>query len=138
MVRYNEIKNILKSHKLSVTSVRVDVLEFFIRENRTLSFKDLEDEFKKSDRVTLYRTLNSFTERGVLHKIPDDSGFATYGLCHDTCDSDDHKHDHMHFKCNECGTIECLEINIPPVKVPGYQVTEANLILKGICNTCVA
>jgi len=137
MQRNNEIKSILKSHKLSVTSVRVEVLEFFIREARTLSFRDLENEFKDSDRVTLYRTLNSFTERGVLHKIPDDSGFATYGLCHDTCDPEDHKHDHMHFKCNECGTIECLELNIPEVKVPGYQVTEANLILKGTCNNCV-
>lgn len=138
MLKYNEIKTILKTHKLSVTVVRVDVLDFFIRMNRALSFKDLEDEFKDSDRVTLYRTLSSFTEHGVLHKIPDDSGFATYGLCHDTCSSDDHKHDHMHFKCNECGKIECLELNIPTVEVPGYKVTEANLILKGTCNNCAA
>jgi Fur family ferric uptake transcriptional regulator len=137
MLINNEIKSILKSHKLSVTSVRVEVLDFFIHEARTLSFRDLENKFKDFDRVTLYRTLNSFTERGVLHKIPDDSGFATYGLCHDTCDSEDHKHDHMHFKCNDCGTIECLELNIPSIQVPGYKVTEADLILKGTCNNCV-
>lgn len=134
----DKIKNILKSHKLRITNGRIDILAFFIRENRTLSFKNLEDEFKDSDRVTLYRTLIAFTEHGVLHKIPDDSGFATYGLCHDTCNSEDHNHDHMHFKCNECGNIECLEQNIPTVKVPGYQVTEANLILKGICKNCAA
>lgn len=138
MLRYSNIKEILKSHKLRVTTVRVDVLEYFVRQNRTLSFKDLETTFADFDRVTLYRTLNAFTDSGVLHKIPDDSGFATYGLCHDTCSADDHNHDHMHFKCNECGIIECLELNIPPVKVPGYTVTEANLILKGICNKCAA
>lgn len=138
MARYSDIKKILQNHKLRVTAGRIDILDFFIRQNRTLSAKDLEDEFTDSDRVTLYRTLSSFTEKGVLHKIPDDSGFATYGLCHDTCDSDDHKHDHMHFKCNDCGTIECLEQNVPIVKIPGYQVTEANLILKGKCKTCVA
>lgn len=138
MLKYSEIKQILKSHKLSVTAARIDVLEFFIRQNKTLSFKDLEDEFKDSDRVTLYRTLNSFTENGLIHKIPDDSGFATYGLCHDTCSSEDHKHDHMHFKCNECGTIECLDQHIPSISVPGYKVTEANLILKGVCNNCAA
>lgn len=138
MLKYSEIKQILKSHKLSVTTARIDVLEFFIRRNKTLSFKDLEDEFKDSDRVTLYRTLNSFTENGLIHKIPDDSGFATYGLCHDTCSSEDHKHDHMHFKCNECGTIECLDQHIPNITVPGYKVTEANLILKGVCNNCAA
>jgi len=138
MVRFSEIKKILKSHKLRVTDARIDTLEFFLSQNRTLSFKDLENEFDESDRVTLYRTLNSFVEHGVLHKIPDDSGFATYGLCHDTCDSGDHNHDHMHFKCNECGTIECLEQNIPSIKIPGYTVMEANLILKGICKTCTA
>jgi len=138
MLRYSNIKDILKSHKLRVTDVRVDVLEFLIRQKKTLSFKDLENEFKDFDRVTLYRTLNAFTENGVLHKIPDDSGFATYGLCHETCSSEDHNHDHMHFKCNECGNIECLDMIIPPVKVPGYKVTEANLILKGICINCAA
>ncbi len=138
MIRYSDIKKVLKAHKLRVTAGRIDILEFFHRQNRTLSFKDLEDEFKDSDRVTLYRTLSAFTDKGVLHKIPDDSGFATYGLCHDACDSEDHNHDHMHFKCNECGTIECLEQNIPTVKIPGYKVTEANLILKGICKTCAA
>lgn len=135
-MRYSDVKNILKAHKLKATAGRIDVLDFFLRQNRTLSFKDLENEFTESDRVTLYRTLSSFTENGVLHKIPDDSGFATYGLCHDTCDSEDHKHDHMHFKCNECGTIECLELHVPTVKIPGYQVKEANLILKGICKIC--
>ena len=138
MARYSEIKQILKSHKLRVTDGRIDILDFFLRQNRTMSFKDLEEEFKNSDRVTLYRTLNAFTENGVLHKIPDDSGFATYGLCHDSCDSEDHRHDHMHFKCNECGTIECLEQNIPVIKIPGYQVKEADLILKGVCKTCAA
>jgi Fur family ferric uptake transcriptional regulator len=138
MARYSEIKNILKSHNLKVTDGRVDVLDFFIRQNKTLSFKNLEEEFKDSDRVTLYRTLSAFAEKGVLHKIPDDSGHATYGLCHDTCDSEDHNHDHIHFKCHECGTIECLEQNIPPIKVPGYKVKEADLILKGVCKICAA
>ena len=107
MVRFSEVKKILKSHKLRVTDGRVDVLEFFLREKKTMSFKDLEEEFQSSDRVTLYRILGAFTEHGVLHKIPDDSGNAKYGLCHDTCGSGDHQHDHVDFKCNQCGIIEC-------------------------------
>ena len=138
MAYYSELKKILKSHKLRVTDGRIDILEFFLRQKKAISFKDLEEEFKDSDRVTLYRTLSAFAEKGVLHKIPNDSGFATYGLCHDTCDSEDHRHDHMHFKCNECGSIECLEQNIPVIKIPGYEVQEADLILKGICKTCAA
>jgi len=138
MARYSEIKKILKAHDLRVTDGRIDVLEYFMRKEKTLSIKDIQKELKDSDRVTLYRILNAFTEHGVLHKIPDDSGNPKYGLCHDTCNAYDHNHDHMHFKCSECGIVECLEQDIPKIKIPGYQVKEANLILKGICKTCVA
>lgn len=138
MARYSEIKSILKSRNLRITDGRIDVLEFFFRKGKTLSIKEIQEELKDSDRVTLYRILNAFTERGVLHKIPDDSGQVTFGLCHDTCDEEDHNHDHMHFKCLECGTIECLEQQVPMVTIPGYQVKEANLILKGTCKSCAA
>lgn len=138
MTRYSEIKKILKSHNLRVTDGRIDVLAYFLREQGALSIKDLQAELDGSDRVTLYRILNVFTKNGVLHKIPDDSGLVTYGLCHETCGADDHNHDHMHFKCDECGVVECLDQIIPSVSIPGYQVKEANLILKGVCKRCAA
>ena len=98
MAKYSELKQILKAHKLRVTDSRMDILDYFLKEEKALSFKDLEHHFNEYDRVTLYRTLNSFSDHGVLHKIPDDSGFASYGLCYDTCDSDEHHHDQSHFK----------------------------------------
>lgn len=136
MARFSEVKKILKNHQLRITDGRVDILAFFLRQEKALSFKDLEEEFQGYDRVTLYRTLNSFTEQGVLHKIPSDSGFATYGLSHNTCDSGEHHHDHIHFKCESCGTTECLDQHVPTVVVPGYQIKDANLILNGICKSC--
>ena len=138
MARYGDIKKILKSHNLRVTDGRIDVLAHFLRKDGALSIKDLQDELKESDRVTLYRILSAFTKNGVLHKIPDDSGMITYGLCHDTCGVDNHQHDHMHFKCDECGVVECLDQVIPMISIPGYKVKEANLILKGICKRCAA
>ena len=136
MARYSEVKKILKSHNLRITDGRVDMLEFFLEHKRALTIKDIQDEFKDSDRVTIYRTINSFTDHGVIHKIPDESGIPSYGLCHETCDAEDHHHDHMHFKCNECGIIECLDQDIPHIDIPGYKVSEANMILKGTCKTC--
>lgn len=136
-MKYSSLKQVLKNHKLRITDCRMDILEYFLNQKKALSFKDLEDAFDNTyDRVTLYRTLNSFTENGVLHKIPDDSGFATYGVCHETCDADKHQHNHMHFKCNECGSIECMDEHVPHIELPGYTIEEANLILNGICKTC--
>lgn len=135
-MKYSDLKQILKSHQLRVTDCRMDILEYFLNHEKALSFKNLEDQFAGYDRVTLYRTLNSFTENGVLHKIPDDSGFATYGVCHSTCDSHMHRHDHMHFKCNECGGIECVDEHVPSIDLPGYQIKGVNLIVNGLCKTC--
>lgn len=137
MIRFGEIKKVLKAHNLRLTDGRIDVLSIFFKHDNALSLKDLKEDLGEFDRVTLYRIVNTFIDHGVLHKIPDDSGQATYGLCHDTCEADGHNHDHMHFKCNECGTIECLDQVIPKVKVPGYKIEAADLILKGRCKSCV-
>lgn len=133
---YSELKKILKNHRLRVTDCRMDILDFFLTRKKALSFKDLEEAFTAYDRVTLYRTLHSFSENGILHKIPDDSGFATYGVCHETCDPKEHHHNHMHFKCNACGNIECVDQHLPNIHLPGYQIQEANLVLNGICQSC--
>jgi len=131
-------KEILKKHNLRVTNSRLDVVDYFVSEQKALSLGALEVQFPDYDRVTLYRTLNSFLDSGILHKIPNDLGTATYGLCHETCGPEEHCHDHIHFKCNNCGTMECLDdLHVPNVKVPeGYQVDNTNLIVDGICASC--
>ena len=137
-MKYSELKRTLKSHSLRVTDCRMDVLEMFQRSTHALSFKHLEEELGQYDRVTLYRTLNSFIEKGVLHRIPDDSGYASYGICHDTCSPSSHNHDHVHFKCDNCGNIECLpDFTVPKIDIPGYEATEANLVVSGLCDSCV-
>ena len=136
-MKYSELKHTLKEHSLRITDCRMDVLEMFLRSTHALSFRDLEDELDTYDRVTLYRTLNSFIDKGVLHRIPDDSGFASYGICHDTCSPEKHHHDHVHFKCDNCGNIECLpKFHVPKIDIPGYKVHEANLIMSGLCDSC--
>ncbi len=129
--------NTLKDHSLRITDCRKDVLEKFLNANHALSFKNLEEDLVNYDRVTLYRTLHSFIDKGILHRIPDDSGFASYGICHDTCTPQSHSHDHVHFKCDDCGNIECLPSHhVPKIEIPGYLVGEANLIVSGLCNSC--
>lgn len=130
-------KELLRTHDLRATDCRIDVLNIFFSKQMALSYRDLEENLNSYDRVTLYRTLNSFIEKGILHRIPDDSGYARYALCQEECTSRKHNHGHIHFKCTECGKIECLETQkVPHVSVAGYLIKEANLILSGTCKTC--
>lgn len=129
--------NVLKRHHLRITDCRLDVLDYLISSGHAIATKDLEDHLSKYDRVTLYRTLNSFLDKGVIHSIPDDSGFARYGVCHETCSPQDHKHDHIHFKCNTCGNIECLsDYQVPEVSLKGYTVANIEMIINGTCKAC--
>lgn len=132
------LKEILKQHSLRITDCRKDVLEYFSAKSHALSSRDLEENFSEYDRVTLFRTLNSFLEKGLIHRIPSESGAANYALCQDYCHPGEHQHDHVHFTCNACGVIECIEsAKIPTIEIPGYLVKESNFLVSGICKNCI-
>lgn len=133
-----QVARILKDHKLKNTSCRQDVLNFLLSNDHALSHADLElavsDQY---DRVTLYRTLKTFQEKGIIHKVLDDSGTTKYAPCHH-CTTEQHHHEHIHFKCNKCGNTVCIEdINIPQIRLPeGFSIDERNILISGTCNIC--
>ena len=138
MENTDHLKEILESHKLRITACRKNVLQFFLNRKAALSQSDLENQFTQYDRVTLYRTLNSFLDSGIIHKIPNSQGAAAYGLCHETCSPDHHDHNHIHFKCNQCGQIQCLDDKlVPEVTMPkGYMIEAVYMIVDGVCAKC--
>lgn len=91
------------------------------------------------DRVTIYRTLHTFLEKGLVHKVLDGQGSTKYALCHHDCSAEgEHHHDHVHFRCTHCEETTCLEhVSIPHVNLPqGYQAAEVNLLFEGLCPKC--
>jgi len=133
--------DILKDHNLRVTSCRRDVLKSFFKRQEALSHSDLEEELKDDfDRVTIYRTLKTFLEYDLIHKVLDDSGATKYALCiHENSEGPHHhQHDHVHFKCEKCGKTNCIEeISLPVVNLPsGYVSKDVSLLIQGVCNKC--
>jgi Fur family ferric uptake transcriptional regulator len=130
--------NLLKSFRLRTTSSREEILLLFLKKEYALSQSDIEREIKNSsDRVTVYRTLKTFLDKGLIHKVLDNGGSLKYALCREACTLSSHRHDHVHFKCEECGQTNCLGIEIPPVKLPkGYKARELNVLVQGVCEQC--
>ena len=54
----------------------------------------IEQHFKNFDRVTLYRLLNSFEEKGLIHKVFDANGDIFYAKCQ-VCKDHNHQDDHI-------------------------------------------
>jgi Fur family ferric uptake transcriptional regulator len=129
---------VLKDFKLRSTPIRQEILQLFLQRNHALSHADIENEIEDSlDRVTVYRTLKTFLDRGLIHKVLDDTGGMKYALCNEACTNAGHHHDHVHFKCTRCDQTYCLNIAVPTVQLPsGYREEEANLLIQGVCKGC--
>jgi len=129
---------LLRQYQLRSTPTRQEILHLFLKRNFALSFGDIEKQvIDSSDRVTIYRTLRTFLDKGIIHKVLDDEGGLKYALCKEACSTAAHHHEHVHFKCTHCGQTSCLNVDIPVVRLPkGYEAQELNLLIQGICEHC--
>lgn len=130
--------NLLKTHKLRSTPNRQTILHLFLRKDHALSHADIEKEIADAlDRVTVYRTLKTFLNRGLIHKVLDDEGSLKYALCNSDCSVAEHHHDHVHFKCVKCGQTNCLDVDVPQIRLPrDYKPDEINVLIQGVCAYC--
>lgn len=132
------VEQLLETHGLRKTSVRTQVLEIFAAAKEALSHSDIESNFDQVDRITLYRTLKTFEDKGLIHKAIDGSDKPKYALCQSGCDEHEHHDHHAHFHCDDCGKTYCLEeIEAPAVKTPGgFKVATTHLVVTGQCEAC--
>lgn len=131
-------QHLLKSHQLRLTDMRVKVLDLFMARAEALSQNDLEQELGKVDRITLYRTLRTFEEQGLIHKAMDGTDKQKYALCQHDCAQGTHHDHHAHFHCDTCGKTICVEEIAAPVITPpvGFAVSETHLVIRGRCDVC--
>ncbi|WP_236980855.1 Fur family transcriptional regulator [Membranihabitans maritimus] len=129
----------LRESKLRKTTFRKLVLQNFVKnEGKALSSKDIEGLLHDPDRVTLYRTLKTFEEVGLIHQTVDTSGNSKFALCGSHCTEHKHHDHHAHFHCTNCDKTLCIEeINTSrPVLPEGFEVHQMHLILEGTCSDC--
>lgn len=134
-----EIKEILKKNKLSVTGSREKILGLFINHEGALSHGDIEKKAgEKFDRVTVYRTLQTFLEKGIIHAIPTADNSIRYALCKDDCAEGHHHDHHIHFLCTNCHNTYCLDdVVTPKIELPqGYESSQIDVVVEGICKNC--
>ena len=131
--------SILKRNGLSVTESRKKILELFLDSQGALAHADIENNAAVSfDRVTVYRTLQTFVEKGIIHQIPTIDNSILYALCKHNCEQGSHHDNHVHFICNNCDKTFCLDdVTVPPVKLPvGFTPTQAAMVVTGVCIDC--
>jgi len=132
------LEEILEKNEVRPTAMRLLVLQYLLSKKVTISLTNVENYFEKSDRTTLYRTLKTFVENGIVHKIDDGTGVTKYALCEENCNCEIETDLHLHFHCTECNETVCLtDYKIPIITLPkGYVAENVNLVAKGTCDKC--
>ncbi|WP_281638083.1 Fur family transcriptional regulator [Flavobacterium marginilacus] len=126
---------ILKENELKITQNRLDVLAIFLGSEKAFSLLDLEKILdEKHDRSSIFRSLQTYTEKGILEKFCNASGTSIYVFNH-------HKPDcngKSHFKCKDCDNVVSLpNLPIEYLQLLGKNKMETmNLLIEGTCENC--
>lgn len=135
----DDFVQLLKRNGLKITQPRLRVLEIISQKNTAISQPELEKFLgSEIDRVTLYRILSSFDDKGILHKVFDLNGTATYAICSIRCSADHHHDQHVHFICSVCNSVFCLdEISVPKINLPAnFSMHAIAINAVGLCDSC--
>lgn len=134
----NDIEEILNGKGIKPTSNRILVMRELMKALHPISLADLEAllEFTM-DKASIFRVLELFAEKDVVHVIEDGSRSLKYELCHSG-----NKHSiadqHAHFYCEHCKETYCIETaSVPMIDIPdGFTPHSINYMIKGICPKC--
>ncbi|MDV6012101.1 Fur family transcriptional regulator [Haloechinothrix sp. LS1_15] len=122
------------------TKQRAAVVELLSEIDDFRSAQELYDELRNRGEeiglTTVYRTLQSLSETGIIDVLRTDSGEAIYRRCSD--------HHHHHLVCRKCGYT--VEIEGPTVERWASSVASQNgfsdinhtIELVGTCSGCAA
>ncbi len=135
-----EIVQKLGDHGLRNTEFRRQVLSAFLQhEGEAIALHGIEVGLGEFDRITLYRTIKSFVEKGLIHQTIDHDGVTKYAICDHHCDEQAHHDEHVHFECDSCKRTLCMPINVgvESFALPqGYHVDNVKVSMTGICDEC--
>lgn len=133
----NMVEDLLKRKGVRRTDFRLQVLEVFESNDAAVDLDTIESALGDFDRITLYRTVKTFLEKGLIHEI-NLNGIRKYALCDRDCGQNhEHHHEHVHFRCRLCDEVYCVEIaRMPTIDIPNYEVEEMEIQLTGICENC--
>ncbi len=134
-----DLKDVLIQHGISPSFHRLKVYEFLmnnpIHPTVDMLYSSIITDIPTLSRTTIYNTLKTFIERGIVQGITIEDNEIRY-------DAD--LSIHGHFKCMTCGALidipeEQLNIDkrlMPGKHIAGHAIRESHFYFKGICKEC--
>ncbi len=135
VVTFDNLLNELKNKKIRLSHQRLKVLEYlttyYNHPTADQIYNGLHDEVPTLSKTTVYNTLNSLIDAGLVKAINIEDNEVRYDI---------NTHNHGHFKCESCKNIYDFNIDIDSFKTDqlyGFDVHDKNVFFKGTCNKCI-
>lgn len=129
------IPQYLTSNDIKPSYQRIKIFEYLYQEMNhptvDLIYKTLAPEIPTLSKTTVYNTLKLFVDKGITSTVTIENNEVRY---------DAELTLHGHFKCNICGVIVDVPLNIQQLKLnelEHFKIEETNIHLKGKCNKCL-
>ncbi len=138
MRKKGDDKMMLRKSGYKATPARLAILNVFKRAKKPLSAQEVIETLHETDQATVYRTLKSLEEKGILRHIDLRHNHAHYELA-DLAE-------HHHLVCLECGKIEIVhhcgmeETQNRIVRSSKHfaEIKQHALEFYGVCKSCAA
>jgi Fur family ferric uptake transcriptional regulator len=132
-----KVDKLLISAKLKRTGPRRAILEVLLKAGSPQTADEIVQIMGKTgpNRVTIYRTLESMADAGIVHRAFMDERSQHY----EPADKCSEHQCHPHFVCTGCGQTRCLtEVSVPMATNPpaGFTIERQQVRLEGLCPEC--
>ena len=133
----NDIISVFKDKKLKLTPQRLAVFQYLTSTNEHPSaeviYKALQPTYPTMSLATVYKTLNTLVEIGLIQELNVGEGNFRY---------DATITEHGHIQCLECGKVDDLyevdfsNLNSLVESSSNYKIKYNKLFFYGVCSNC--
>jgi Fur family transcriptional regulator, ferric uptake regulator len=138
-LKHKDTLLILQKAGISKTSQRLAVLDILFKATTPLSVNAIRlalETKANADKVTVYRILSLFRQRGIIREIASAGGANYFEMA--TLENPLHPH----FSCRNCGAFTCLAplsfTQAPELILPkdDYRIDHIEINISGLCACC--
>ncbi|MDG6228512.1 MAG: Fur family transcriptional regulator [Candidatus Thermoplasmatota archaeon] len=130
---------LLKTHNLKVTQQRLEILRYveshLTHPTADEIFQSLTKKYPSLSKTTIYNTLETLTNAGIIQRLTICPTEHRYDFNHDM---------HHHFICKQCGKIFDIHFTCPNVETiekdilkDGHRIEEVHGYFRGKCKDCL-
>lgn len=133
-MKKEDIVKILEEKNIQASYQRLKILELLMKDRCHPSvddiYKKLLPEIPTLSKTTVYNTLKTFTDKGIVSMVTTEDDEIRY---------DYSESPHLHFKCKKCGTLYDIFHDCSVLKqkeIDGHIIDEHYFYFRGICKNC--